>query len=202
MYYNGQGVEEDEKKSLELFKEAAEAGDVNSMNMLALQYRNGCGCAVDSDKSFYWQEKAAKSGNSYATVKLGLHYLKGIGTEQNFEKGLELLRQKARPECECGVLAMFWIGRCYEMGRGVEPDFDKAMEWYEKALEHKSEEARYRFALLYAEGIRVPEDREKAMEYCRSVSENLEYSNSCDMEEELEQQIQKLLEELRAEQGL
>lgn len=63
---------------------------------------------------------------------LGWAFLKGINVEINRERGIELLEKSAN----AGFLkASNYLGRIFQVGEGVEQDYIKASEWYEKCVE-------------------------------------------------------------------
>ena len=70
MYANGEGVEADTSKAVELFMKAAEQGNIDAQNNLAAMYFTGEGVARDVDKAIEWFEKAAKQGNAEAQANL------------------------------------------------------------------------------------------------------------------------------------
>jgi len=61
--------------------------------------------------------------------------------------------------------AMFRLGYSYDVGLGVEQDYRKAREWYEKAAAKGSADAMYNLGLLYANGHAVEQDYGKAREW-------------------------------------
>ena len=44
---------------------------------------------------------------------------------------------------------MVWIGDFYYMGSGVEQDYEKALEWYEKAVDLKCTRNEYDWLFLW-----------------------------------------------------
>mmetsp|Transcript_44415 Transcript_44415/g.62322 ORF Transcript_44415/g.62322 Transcript_44415/m.62322 type:complete len:82 (-) Transcript_44415:42-287(-) len=60
----------------------------------------------------------------------------------------------AEQESEFGLASLGW---CYEHGRGLPLDIQKAKEWYKKALAKGSDLAQARLAFLSGEG--APEDQ-------------------------------------------
>lgn len=83
---------------------------------------------------------------------------------QRFER----LLAKAR---EGKVSAMYEVGRKYELGRGVNADFTKAAEWYQKAASAGNAPAKARLGILYFEGRGVPQDHQQAYRLLKDAAE-------------------------------
>jgi len=47
------------------------------------------------------------------------------------------------------------LGRLYEQGLGVAQDYDKALEWFRKALETGNSDAMKNLARLYEQGLGI-----------------------------------------------
>jgi TPR repeat protein len=59
LHENGEGKEINLEETFYSFQRAAENGEVNAMNSLALLYYNGKGTEKNLEKAFYWFQKAA-----------------------------------------------------------------------------------------------------------------------------------------------
>ena len=92
MYRDGVGVDKDNVKAFELFKESAEGGYLNGMNMLGECYYEGRGIGRDGQKAFKWFQKAADLGNNAAKYNLGRMYKDGEIVEKDDNKALELFK--------------------------------------------------------------------------------------------------------------
>jgi TPR repeat protein len=66
MYGKGQGIERDDTKSFEWYKNAAEQGHPNAQYNLGVIYAKGRGTDKDPKLSKQWYEKAAEQGNENA----------------------------------------------------------------------------------------------------------------------------------------
>ena len=97
--------------------------------------------------------------------------------------------------------ALYLLGECYENGTGVKANLDKALSLYQRAAQRDSEEGRYRMALLLVEGKALAQDREQALAYCKAVSEDLQYSDTCIFTGPLKEQVLQLLETFRKEEA-
>jgi TPR repeat protein len=63
-------VPQDAAKAVELFKQAADQGNVDAQNNLGVMYYSGEGVPRDSDKAKEWFTKAAAQGNEDAKANL------------------------------------------------------------------------------------------------------------------------------------
>lgn len=61
--------------------------------------------------------------------------------------------------------AQFYLGWLYERGVGVQQDYAKAREWYEKAMQNGSGSATARMGMLYEHGLGVKKDYGLAVSY-------------------------------------
>jgi TPR repeat protein len=102
MYYNGQGVPEDEKLAVTWLMRAAKQGNVDAMFELGNAYLVGSQSSKlveDPDReAAIWFHEAARAGNMNAQYYLGLLFLAGNGVQQS------------RAEAE------FWFGKAAAQG--------------------------------------------------------------------------------------
>ena len=72
-------------------------------------------------------------------------------------------------EAESNDQAMANLGIMYLKGDGVEKDYDKAREWFEKSSEHDNDSANFNLGLMYQTKLGVEEDVFRAIEYYRKA---------------------------------
>ena len=65
----------------------------------------------------------------------------------------------------------------YKKGRGVEQDYSKAREWYEKAAKQEYAGAQYNLGVLYENGKGVEQDYSKAREWYEKAAKQ-EYASA------------------------
>lgn len=58
--------------------------------------------------------------------------------------------------------AMIQLGMVYQTGRGVEPDYTKAMDWFMQAMKKSNQEAPGNIGVLYRDGLGVEKNRKIA----------------------------------------
>ncbi|RGB33286.1 hypothetical protein C1646_761884, partial [Rhizophagus diaphanus] len=94
-YQSGIGPEKDGIRTFELFKEATEKGDIDSINNLGKCYQSGIGIEKDEIREFELYMEAAKMGDVNSLYNLGVSYHYGIGTEKDEIKAFELYEKAA-----------------------------------------------------------------------------------------------------------
>ncbi|KAI9202785.1 uncharacterized protein BJ171DRAFT_461222, partial [Polychytrium aggregatum] len=125
---------------------------------------------------FRFLENAAKGGHSRAQYDLAGFYLNGIEVDKDHTKAAELYRGPA----DRGIpRAQVALGRCYEIGEGVEQSYDTAIEWYSKAADQANEDGRLHIlwiGICYSFGGGVSKDHKKAFEwFSRSADQGNSY---------------------------
>lgn len=183
--------------SLEEKIEAAEKGDVDLMDDLAMYYLNECD-EPDAEKAVYWFRKLADAGVSTAMFSLGLHYAKGFGVERDFEQATywmekaaengdddapamaEKLREgisaqkaaekgDAQAQADLARLYMF-LGNSLDQADNA-ADYALVLDYAEKSAAQNNGDGIWALALAYEHGRGVEEDRDKALELYRRGAE-------------------------------
>lgn len=148
-------------EAFELATKSSELGSAEGTWLLALCYEHGRGVEADEDKAKDTYQKAIDMGHNKALLNLGCFYLRNDDcTEEEKKKGFELTKKSA--ETGYGE-AMKTLGYCYQFGDGVEEDMNKAIEWFEKALEVMDDdelESHVSFLIMLQEGGAFDEDDE------------------------------------------
>jgi tetratricopeptide (TPR) repeat protein len=96
---------------------------------LALAYWNGIGDKVNYDKSFYWINRAhqVQPESEGISTLMAQHYFFGLGTASDIDRVLAFLK---KPLAHKNPVALSLLGRMYEDGFGVMPDFERAFGYY------------------------------------------------------------------------
>lgn len=142
--------------------EKAKAGDPEAQYNLGISYETGDGLKQDLAQAVGWYEKAVANGNPGACYRLGLLYEFGQGVAADPDKALTLYekaglggsvdaqmkladhyggdRQKAffwmKKAAEAGLpVAQYNTATSYQVGDGVEKNYEQAVYWYKKAIE-------------------------------------------------------------------
>jgi TPR repeat protein len=130
-YENGDGVPQDDKKAVEWYTKAADAGHDDAQNSLGVCYEFGKGVTQDYKKAVEWYTKAADTGHSGAQYSLGYCYDIGQGVTQDCKKAVELYTKAAKSG---NTQAQYTLGLFYE---------SKAIKWFTKAAESGNLEAQF-----------------------------------------------------------
>jgi len=197
-YMQGDRVQQNYVTAMEWFQKAAEKGNASAMIWVGLLFFNGQGVAQDYSKAMEWFRKAAANGNTgkLHTVEqgetlYGLAKRYGVtmdelisanpGSDKGIKKGQELVIPcdgtsayaiiDAPQQVQEAGWAMFNIGNLYFDAKGVTQDYDKAMEWYQKAADIDYLPAIHNVGYLYYHGYGVPQDYKKAFQYFSRASE-------------------------------
>jgi len=103
-----------------------------------------------------------------------------MDTENQFNKAIKLLKQKKYTEVFDILLklanqghapAQFQLGKMYDLGKGVDLDHQKAIEWYEKSADQGYINAQFSLGSSYYLGIGVEQDYRKAVEWYTKAEE-------------------------------
>lgn len=158
-YFYGEGVEKDYKRAFDYFMKGADAGDPDSINMLAICYFWGYGVEIDQEKSAFYNEKAAKLGVASSMFDTGLNYERGYGVGQNIDKALYWLNKAAE---ENHMQAFAELGDLYFCGKFVEKDLARAFHYYEQGSKVGDGLCKLQLAEFYELGTIVEKDIQKA----------------------------------------
>lgn len=189
-----------EMMSLEDKINAAENGDEDMMEKLALAYLNGNNeVDPDPEKAVFWWEKLANLDHSMAQYNLGLHYIKGFGVPRDFEKATFWMNKAAEngdtdapailESCEKAAAAekktssgdaqaqadlagvVMALAPVMEEQAGKENDYKLALELAEKSAAQNNGDGIWTLALAYEHGRGVDVNPEKAVELYRRGAE-------------------------------
>jgi TPR repeat protein len=132
MLLAGNGVVADATGALSWFRRAADAGDIDALNMVGRCLDNGWGTAEDPGAAAVCYQRAADAGHAWAQYNLGHLYLDGRGVARDFDRAYACYLQAAGQQHE---RAMNLVGRCCEAGWGTTRDAVAAAGWYRRSAE-------------------------------------------------------------------
>lgn len=184
-YLNGNVVDKDEKKAVELFEKAANQNSDIGMLKLAECYKKGGGVIQDNAKAFSLFEKSANMGNSDAMIVLSDMYAEGNGVDRNMSKALywkEKLAFKGNLNAQKYVLANQTVNyEKYDISADnalmvakeshKDGNYDWAKFCYERAVSLGSKDAMFDYAKWLYEGNGITRDCNKAVEYLTQLGE-------------------------------
>lgn len=152
-YGTGYGVDEDLDKAFENYMIAAEAGNAKAQFQIGNFYFEGRGnIAQDYAKAVVWLNKAYQNMDAedswQPAAELAVCYQNGLGTFQDDDTAFEFLSEIE----ENDMLGEVWepldamvlnaLGVAYGFGRGTKQDIPQAIEYFDRAIEYDSDEAK------------------------------------------------------------
>lgn len=169
IYMNDDSDKFDVNKAYEYFMKTDDSRIYDKMNDLGKMFFVGKVCSLDYNKAFNCFEKASSLGNEKAMANLALCYIKGIGVGKDVDMASKYYKEAAdlgnvRAMYEYGFMclngnsregiyyltkaanegladAQYVLGVCYYRGEVVPFDFDKSVEWLDKAISGGSKAA-------------------------------------------------------------
>ena len=179
-YFNGDGVEKDEKTAIKLMHMAADQNHARSCEKLGLIYRDGkYGTRQNYKKSAEWHQRAAELGLSASQHYLGVLYLHGRGVRKDGDKAVEWIGKAAD---QGNTAAMGELGNIYHDGNGVSKDEEKAAECFRMGADKGNKNCQYALGKLYRDGDGVPKDKKKAAEWFRKAADQGHKEAKMDLE--------------------
>ena len=150
----------DYEAAAKILRKLSYKGERNAMNNYALAYLDGLGVKKNLYRAEYWLVKAIEKGNLCAAASYGQLIIENVFPKRSKNLAMWLLFWAA----DNGVTsAMNDIGLCYEEGTGVHMDYEKAFEWFKKAVEYGAGAcAEFNVSRCYRYGLGVEVDDEKA----------------------------------------
>merc|ERR1711907_810635 len=94
------------RQAHEMYKQAAELGDLDAMYRLGQNYQRGVGTTKDIYHAAELFEAAAERGHAQSMYALAILYMLGQGVDKNIKKAKELVRKSATLGCMQAHAAM------------------------------------------------------------------------------------------------
>lgn len=180
LFFCGAAVTKDEAAAYDWYLKAANKGDSEAMNNVAILLLNRDeGTSETLSDALGWYKKAVDHGNATAMFNLGASYRDGSGVKENLEEAVKLFRQGAAAG---EVNAMCALAILMEHGSGTRRDVPGAVNLLERAAQTdpsnflvKTSLARL---LLSDEGVirRQPEKAAELLEECLRLSPTFGYA--------------------------
>ena len=113
LYLDGQTLPQDLRRSAELLRIAADAGNAEAQYALATFYKEGTGVAKDPEKAARLLQTASLADNVDAEVEYAIALYNGTGTPKNEAAAVALLRKAAKQNSPIAQnrLATVLVGR-------------------------------------------------------------------------------------------
>ena len=157
IYRDGQGVEKDVRKAVELFTLAAMQGNSFAAFALGKMYlSDDPALSRNVAAALKWITNAAEHGNQFAQYHLGKLLLKGTNDiSQDTNSALRWLLASVE---QGNVHAEYALAMAYLKGESVPKDSLKAMELLKRASSREHQFAQYQLGKLLLQGEDVPKD--------------------------------------------
>lgn len=157
IYRDGQGVEKDVQKAVELFTLAAMQGNSFAAFALGKMYlSDDSALSRNVAAALKWITNAAEHGNQFAQYYLGKLLLKG--TDDISQDTNSALRWLLASVEQGNVHAEYALAMAYLKGESVPKDSLKAMELLKRASSREHQFAQYQLGKLLLQGEDVPKD--------------------------------------------
>ncbi len=174
-YWNGRGVERNEAKAQELFKQVFKElkrdhddPEGERQRVLGRLYAEGWGTEKDLNRARELYEEAVALGNADALTDLGNLYFDGLGVEQDYTRARELFEEAMALG---NARAIARLGYMYATGDGIEVDYARALELLPVAAEQGDPNAMTNLGNMYLYGVGVEQDYARALELLTEAAE-------------------------------
>ena len=137
---------------VEVYRQAATAGNVKAQLALAQLYLRGDGVSKDPAEAARWYREAAEHNDANAQYALGVLLERGIGVDKDPIQAL-LWFQRAAQQGHPAALTN--TGVAYSMGQIVPRDYAKAFSYFQRAADAGVAQAQFNLGLLYENGLGV-----------------------------------------------
>lgn len=178
-YFNGKGVDKDEKVAMQWLQKAAEQGLEPALASLYCCYRDGTGVEADKQEAIKWLRKSAELGHVESQVELSRYYSNPEDDMADVEEAHKWLRKAAEQGHELAqrTLDHFAAERLvrlqlaeqgnadaqYNHGisyiNGVEKNIEEGIKWLQKSAEQGHEQARRVLDFLHVEMCKEAAER-------------------------------------------
>lgn len=129
LYLEGEGVEKDTEKGVDLIIKGAEYGCIGAINDLAYKYRYGIDVEQNTEEALKWYKKGVEDGDSDSMCSLASMYYEGTLVSRDVDKAIYYYKLAAEKGDSNALYALGVI--CHNQGSAS--DINKAIYWYRKA---------------------------------------------------------------------
>ena len=161
LYYSeGNGVEQDKLKALQLIGKAAMQKLSDAQSVMGI-------CEDDIEKGIKWLEQAAEQDNDVALISLATLYAEGKHIKQDYSRSLNLYKQAAR----FNISAQYLLGNIYWDSKIVKTDKEKAIQYFKMAAENNNLKAQMTLGILYMNGDGINKDYAQSLHWLTKAAE-------------------------------
>jgi TPR repeat protein len=154
MYLSGNSVRRDPVQAASWMRNAAENADPEAMFRLGVMYLRGWGVPQDPASGSRWLLRSADKGYPDAVRQVAALYASGEGALDSSLALLVLRRAAETGNAE----AQNTLGLAYHLGRGIEQDDRKAVQWFRLAADQGHATALTNLGWMYQQGLGAAQD--------------------------------------------
>jgi hypothetical protein len=135
-YELDEAISEENAKTFQKYRQAAEQGEMEAQYQLGLMYQQGQGVPQDDALAINWFRRAAEQGQLEAQNQLGLFYQSAPRESVPDDQAGALAKECFSDAAEQGhAEAQYNLGLLYKVGKGVSQDYTQARYWFNLAAE-------------------------------------------------------------------
>ena len=151
-YENGDNVEQNLNKAIELYQRAADNNYAIGMYKLGNIYFDGRGVEQNHETALRLYKRAGARNHVLAMAQVGKCYHHGYGTEKDDRKAVEWLRNALAVDCsKASIEIMKLLGDVYADKSSNVFSEEKVIDCYTKAALQGNEDAKVAWALIEIE---------------------------------------------------
>ena len=178
IYLNGCLGEQDLDKAMDWFQQAIANGDDDAYVGVGRAYLAGYG-EVDQQKAKAFEniDTAYQNGRPVGVYYMAYLMEMGLGASVDYPKAIELYESVEKME-DLSIYDAFIkdaaqtrLGVMYVEGKGVEQNYDTALEYFTKSAKNDYAMAQYYMGQMYENGYGVDKNYEKAFDWYVKASE-------------------------------
>ncbi|CAI2182567.1 11742_t:CDS:2, partial [Funneliformis geosporum] len=156
-----------ETEAFSLFLKAAEDNYPIAQVYLSICYKEGFGITKDNQLAFTWLKKSVDNIDNiiYGQLNLGIYY---ENIDKNLKEAFNWYQQSADNGNSSGL---YHLGRCYELGKGINKCEREAFQIYTKLSEKEVIGGKFRLGICYYFGIGTDINKVKAFNLCKDLAE-------------------------------
>jgi len=156
-----------EAEGVEYCKKAAEMGQLSSWFNVGKAYQLGEVCPKDIPYAMTCYEKGLADPEEVGCANRAgeLYFLGQNGIPQDYARAVSLFERAHALDNKWGN---DMLGLCYLLGQGCKKDYARAKQLFEEA-DYSSDILNYGLGLIYADGLGVPENIKKGVEYFKKA---------------------------------
>ena len=150
--------EEEHKRDLYSIYKKLSRYDNDSKYCLSCLLMNGFGCKQDFSAGWDLIVELAEHGFARAQFQLGKYFY----AHRNYKMAFEWISKAVDNGY---VRGFYYLGNCYQHGKGVDKDYVKAFEYFSLSAERGDTFSLLHLSYLYTFGLGVKQDYDKAVGY-------------------------------------